>query len=207
MKILSLLATLILLPFIAFTTIRPGAIESEGLVFTPVTPCRIVDTRLSDIVPFVPGTGFVAFLVKGDGDRTGLKDRGLGVPVPFSFSDQGGEPDGCGIPMNASAVAMTMTVLPLRHAPFETTAGYAIAYVHAVAYYTYSQIPIFAERPKAVTVTWGASDAQSTSHAIVETCVEATAPFGDCNEDFLVWSLRPTRLVVDIHGYFAEERE
>jgi hypothetical protein len=78
-------------------TITPNYLGDilDDLVYTPITPCRIVDTRFATSYPFqlVGGTTY-SFDVDGS-----------------NFSAQGGNPSGCGIPFGVPrAVDMTLTV-------------------------------------------------------------------------------------------------
>ena len=66
---------------------------SDDLVFTPVTPCRIVDTR------------------NAGGAITGGSSRSFDVDNTTSFASQGGNAGPCGIPFGvATAVLMNITV-------------------------------------------------------------------------------------------------
>ena len=170
------------------------------LSFTPVTPCRVVDTRVPSAVNMVvPGNGFIAFMVSGNGNRVGFKDRGFDVPIPFSFVDQGGEIDGCDIPRTASAVTMTVTAIPISG-----DAGYLIVWKHAVDYYlSFGGAPVLVPAPHAATVTWNAGEAVSTTHVISSVCVESTAPFADCNEDIVAEAHgSAAHVIIDVYGYF-----
>jgi hypothetical protein len=62
---------------------------SRNLVYTPVDPCRVLDTRSSAGGILAPGTA-QAFLVAGTAD----------------LSAQGGSATGCGVPLGATAVAV-----------------------------------------------------------------------------------------------------
>jgi hypothetical protein len=79
----------------AGTPEAPGDLGSTAadLVYTPVTPCRIVDTRVA-----------AAGMITGNTTRTFDVDG-------TNFSTQGGFSGSCGIPSGvARAVAMTITV-------------------------------------------------------------------------------------------------
>ena len=58
------------------------------LVYTPVAPCRIIDTREPGAGGAIPGNGTRDFMVTG---ATG-------------FESQGGHTGGCGIPEDATSV-------------------------------------------------------------------------------------------------------
>ena len=70
----------------------PAAAElgssAADLVFTPLTPCRIIDTRAAG-GPIMPGSPR-DFLVSGN----------------LGFEGQGGTPGGCGIPDSATAAML-----------------------------------------------------------------------------------------------------
>lgn len=174
---------------------------SDELVYTPVTPCRIADTRVPTAVSqVVAANGISAFLVRGDAFRTGFKNRGIGVPIEFSFVDQGGNPDGCGVLLEARAVELTITVLPQQ-----AKGGFLIAWKHEIDHFLpFGNIPVPRKPPNTATVTWNADDAVSTVSALVEVCHPDEAPFGDCNEDILVKALgAPVHLIVDVSGYYT----
>jgi hypothetical protein len=90
-----------------------GSLSSD-LVFTPVTPCRLFDTRTS-----FGGTGPIA--------AGGTKD--FAVWGVSSFSAQGGAASNCGIVAGAytASVAVNMTVV------LPVTAGFITAYPTGVA--------------------------------------------------------------------------
>ena len=71
------------------TTSALGSLTSD-LVYTPVTPCRIIDTRLPTPAILGPNNG-----------------RQFGI-VSTDYSAQGGQAASCGIPANVSAVAINV---------------------------------------------------------------------------------------------------
>jgi hypothetical protein len=78
---------------------------NDDLVYTPVNPCRIVDSRNAG-GPIPAGTS-VAFIVDAS-----------------TFTSQGGFNGDCGVPFSASAaVAMTITVTQPEHAGYFTAWG------------------------------------------------------------------------------------
>lgn len=88
-----------------FTIMSLGALTND-LVYTPVAPCRIVDTRNTGAGAIAAGTtrNFVAFGAS-------------------SFSGQGGSATNCGVnPLAATAVAINLTAI------FPSAPGYATAY-------------------------------------------------------------------------------
>ena len=70
-----------------------GSVAAD-LVFTPVTPCRVIDTRTSAAGPLVAGVD-QSFLVRSAG----------------GFASQGGSAADCGIPASASAVEMNFVAV------------------------------------------------------------------------------------------------
>ena len=67
-----------------------GGLAGQDLVYTPVTPCRIIDTRLPAPNILGPNSG-----------------RDFGI-TSSNYSAQGGQAASCGIPANASAVAINV---------------------------------------------------------------------------------------------------
>src|SRR5512139_489016 len=66
------------------------------LIYTPVAPCRIIDTRPTSGGPGpIPGGTTKDFLVTGTTD----------------FTSQGGNPAGCGIPENATSVMINFIAI------------------------------------------------------------------------------------------------
>lgn len=68
-----------------------GALTSSELQFVPVAPCRIVDTRA------------------GGGKLAAGSSRALFVGGTTGFAPQGGTAGGCGVPLAAKAVALSIT--------------------------------------------------------------------------------------------------
>ena len=78
-------------PHVAPANITPTFVpKPETSTFTPIAPCRLVDTRSSHIL------------------RPGVV-RSFVVTGATSLSGQGGSSSGCGIPATASAVSATLT--------------------------------------------------------------------------------------------------
>ena len=70
---------------------------NDDLVYTPVVPCRIMDTRFGTLAPYnAPIAGGVAFPVSGN---------------LSNFSQQGGASTNCGMPANFAAIVVVLTVL------------------------------------------------------------------------------------------------
>lgn len=105
-KLVNILAALLTFTTTAFAQI--GSLSSD-LVFTPVTPCRIFDTRTSQ-----GGTGPIGT----NGTKT------FAIWGQTSYASQGGKASNCGITAgsNTAAVALSMVVV----AP--STVGYLTAY-------------------------------------------------------------------------------
>jgi hypothetical protein len=118
-----------LLPLPAQFT-EPSAVSgvaTSGSVFVPLTPCRIVDTRLAAEGALVPGTAR-SFVVGGSN--------------PALFTAQGGNSSGCGVPLGKAVAAFInfVAVSPtgpgnlrtwayassLPPAPFAATLNYAL---------------------------------------------------------------------------------
>jgi hypothetical protein len=78
----------------------PSGTPTVGLQFTPVSPCRVADTR--------PAAGFVGLF----GAPTMTAGQTRMFPVPQSS---------CGIPLNASAYSFNFTVLPAGYLGLLTT--------------------------------------------------------------------------------------
>jgi hypothetical protein len=122
-----------------------------GLQFIPVTPCRIADTR-NPTGPFGgPSIGAAA-------------SRNFYVPAAT-----------CGIPANAQAYSLNMTVVPLGPLGF------------------LSVWP--AGQPQAVVSTLNSSDGRVKANA-------AIVPAG-ANGGITVFASNPTHVIVDINGYFV----
>ena len=69
----------------------------DDLVYTPVVPCRIMDTRFGTLAPYnSPIVGGAAFPVSGN---------------LSNFSQQGGSSTNCGMPANFAAIVVVLTVL------------------------------------------------------------------------------------------------
>jgi hypothetical protein len=132
----------------------------QDLVYTPVTPCRLVDTRIA-------------------------LDGALGAGVARTFdvdssnlAEQGGSATGCGIPL-AVAQAVTMTIVAVQPAG----RGYLTAWG-------------LGPRPTPSSVlNYAAND------VVANTAIIPVGPGG--GDDFTLFSLATTHVVVDVLGYFA----
>ena len=127
------------------------AIVSQALRFVPVTPCRIADTRTAN-GPF------------------GGPNLAAGVSRDFNPVASA-----CGIPANALAYSLNLTVIPLA---------------------SLSYISIWpAGQPQPVVSTLNSFDGRIKANA-------AIVPAG-LNGAFTVYATDPTHVVVDINGYFV----
>jgi hypothetical protein len=131
----------------------------QDLVYTPVTPCRIVDTRRA--VDEALAGGAVRLF---DVDASNL-------------TAQGGSATGCGIPL-AVAQAVTMTIVAVQPAG----PGYLTAFG-------------LTARPLSSVLNYAAND------VIANTAIIPVVPGG--GNDFALFSLATTHVVVDVLGYFA----
>ena len=110
-KISVLLATMLVFAPTAFAQIGNA---SSDLVFTPVTPCRIFDTRTSQ---------------GGTGPIPAAGTKGFAVWGQTSFAAQGGSASNCGLiaSSNTAAVAVNLTVV------LPAAGGFITAYPSGVA--------------------------------------------------------------------------
>ena len=131
----------------------------QDLVYTPLTPCRIVDTRIA-VAGALTGGAVRLF----DVDSTNL-------------TAQGGSSTGCGIPLGV-AQAVTMTIIAVQ----PSGQGYLTAFG-------------LTARPHASVLNYGAND------VIADTAIIPVVPGG--GDDFALFSLATTHVVVDVLGYFA----
>ena len=93
------------LPTAAFAT-SPGMAEDS---FTPISPCRIVDTRI------------------GEGGRVTATPRVILVDGITNYAVQGGNTSGCGIPADATGISANVVTTN------ESAAGYLKAYPYGAA--------------------------------------------------------------------------
>jgi hypothetical protein len=134
--------------------------NSQDLVYTPVTPCRIVDTRSA-----VEGALAAGVARTFDVDSSNL-------------AEQGGSAAGCGVPL-AVAQAVTMTIVAVQPAGRGHLAAWGLG-----------------QRPTPSSVlNYAAND------VIANTAIIPVVPGG--GNDFTLFSLATTHVVVDVLGYFA----
>ena len=132
----------------------------QDLVYTPVTPCRIVDTRIAAEGPLAAGAA-----------RTFDVDSS-------NLVEQGGSATGCGIPL-AVAQAVTMTIVAVQPAGRGHLAAWGLG-----------------QRPTPSSVlNYAAND------VVANTAIIPVVPGG--GNDFTLFSLATTHVVVDVLGYFA----
>ncbi len=131
----------------------------QDLVYTPVTPCRIVDTRMAVAGALAGGS---VRLFDADGSN---------------LTAQGGSSAGCGIPF-AVAQAVTMTITAVHPAG----QGYLTAFG-------------LTARPLSSVLNYAANA------VIADTATVPVVPGG--GDDFALFSLATTHVVVDVLGYFA----
>lgn len=100
---------------------------TADLVFTPVTPCRVVDTRFGSSSFSGPISGGTTLNIDTD---------------TSNMSFQGGSPTGCGVSTNAAAVVVTVTVVNastnghFRLFPYSTTMPTAAVLNYNTSYNT-----------------------------------------------------------------------
>ena len=136
--------------------------DSTGdTVFTPITPCRIVDTRFG-------AAGAIAANTTRPFDMDGT-----------NFSTQGGNSSSCGIPLGvASAVVMTITVTQPAAAGYFTAWAFGTQPLAAVLTYAVGQT---IANTTIVPVTAGAGNdfilySSATAHAVIDVSGYFAAP-------------------------------
>ena len=139
------LLTFALLACSAFNAFAQLGSESSDLVFTPVTPCRLLDTR-SATTPVPAGTPIMANTT-----------RNFLVWDQTNFASQGGAVGNCGLTAssNTAALAVNFTVVT------PTTGGYITAF------------PSDVTKPLAATVNFEAGSVRGNS-AIVKIAQSST---------------------------------
>ena len=133
----------------ASLTVNP--VPGKGLAFVPVTPCRVADTRNAD-GPF------------GGPSIGASSSRDFAIPA-----------SACGIPANAQAYSLNLTVVPLGPLGFV------------------SMWP--AGQPQATVSTLNSSDGRIKANA-------AIVPAG-ASGAVTIFASNPTHVIVDINGYFV----
>jgi len=144
----------------------------DALGYFAVTPCRVVDTRLIGASPGAP--------MVGDETRTfRMRDT--------SLSYQGGAASGCGIPAEALAAMVNLTVVS------PSGPGHIRVWAHPLA------------MPPASTLNYGAvAGLSALANGIAIPICDTRTAIDGCPADFVVFNrLSTTHLVVDVVGYFA----
>jgi hypothetical protein len=131
----------------------------DDLVYTPITPCRLVDTRFA-VAGAIAGGTFRTFDVDG-----------------ASFTPQGGNAAGCGIPFGV-ARAVTMTIVAINPA----SAGHLTAWG-------------LGPMPTSAVLNYKAGD------VLANTAIIPVVPGG--GNDFSIFSFATSHVVVDVLGYYA----
>lgn len=136
-----------------------GALHTN-LTFTAVKPCRLVDTRNTQANPLPAGstTGFVLFGAD-------------------SYVYSGGADENCGLPIDASAMALNVTVV------FPDRAGYATLY------------PNGSDRPLASSINYAAG-------SIVNNTVVTAVPNPFMEWDADLYTYAAAHFVIDVVGYY-----
>lgn len=139
------------------------ALGSPGsdLVYTPLVPCRIADTR-------VVGGALAANTTRSYHGFTGS-----------DFTSQGGAASTCNIPLNASAIAVSITAVT------PAADGYLTVF------------PFNDPKPLATAVNYSAGDITS-GQSVIRLCRPG------CANEFNVYSLQQSHVVIDVEGFYAE---
>jgi hypothetical protein len=140
--------------------LRPAGVTSPS-GYVPVTPCRILDTRSSTA-----------------GKLTTSAAREVQVVGTSGFPAQGGASNGCGIPSEATAVAVSIT------ATSPDGSGFLRAWPHTSA------------PPTATILNWQAVGASGVTTG-------ATLEPGNGKVDVRAFG-NATHLVIDVAGYYVE---
>jgi hypothetical protein len=127
--------------------------------YVPLAPCRILDTR------------------HGGGKLAGSTSRAINVAGTTGFAPQGGKSGGCGVPLGASAAALSVTTTNAGGT------GYLTLYANGSA------------RPIA--------NQASFAHAL-NTTTQVNAPLNLTNGHANVFASRAVDVVVDVAGYYSE---
>ncbi len=148
-------------PFAAGPLINPRPPAKPESILVPVRPCRIADTRYGG--GRLPNGGARSFYVRGTS----------------GFAPQGGLSGGCGIPGNATAVALTVTVTGA------SAGGYLVGY------------PAGTSAPLANFTTYW-SDRTVSSNPVL-----ALSPIGTDPALTIKNSGGPAHVIMDVSGYYV----
>jgi len=133
----------------------------DDLVYTPITPCRIVDTRLA-----------VGGVIAAGTTRTFDVDGA-------SFTSQGGSATGCGIPFGA-ARAVTMTIVAVTPAATGFLRAWGLGAAPATSVLNYGAGAVIADTAPIPVVPGGGDDfsifSLATSHVVIDVLGYYAAP-------------------------------
>lgn len=157
---------------------------NADVVFTPVTPCRLIDTRLAQGA--FPAGGFRSYNLIG----------------PSSYSNTGGNPAGCNIPASTTPVTATTYGNTVRALVLSFTATESTGNGNLRAWPTNQPAPL------AAVVTYAPGIYAVANGVAVATCNAAVAagdpcPFGDLT---ILAESSATHIVVDVLGYYTAQR-
>lgn len=172
-------------PNVQSTTSAIGVADANSdLVFTPVTPCRVIDTR-------VAGGSFSAGTV-----------RNYDLIGPVSYAVYGGNPAGCNIPATFAPVTLGAYGNSVRALVLNFSALPLTGNGNLRAWPTNQSVPT------AAVVTYGLSMYSLTNGIPVATC-DATTSAGDpCpGGDLSIQAdSNAAHVVVDVVGYYTPQR-
>jgi hypothetical protein len=154
---------------------------AADIIFTPLPPCRLIDTRLA-------GGAFAA-----------NETRNYDLIGPANFASTGGNPAGCGIPATTTPVTSTTYGNRVRSLVLNLTAVFPTANGNLRAWPTNQPIPL------AAVLTYSPTMYAVANGLALQTCDAAVAAGTPCLGGDL--SIRAdtasTDLVVDVLGYYA----
>jgi hypothetical protein len=206
--------TIILITLLIFAAQASGG--GQALSYYPVDNCRVIDTRVKtaawctdfnwngefedeECIHGVPRNAIMLYVVAGDSSRIVLKGRGYGVPIETTIGDQGGAPDGCGIPLDAKVVNMMMIAIPI----WENEPGHLKVWPFGVDTYLMGGIPVIDPPPNTSHINISPNETAESTWFSQQICDPATAKFADCNEDIAITARgAPFHVIIDVNGYF-----
>jgi hypothetical protein len=154
---------------------------SADIIFTPLTPCRLIDTRLA-------GGTFVA-----------NETRHYDLIGPANYASTGGNPAGCGIPATTTPVTSTTYGNRVRSLVLNLTAVLPSANGNLRAWPTNQAVPL------ASVLNYSPTMYAVANGIALQTCDAAVGAGTPCLSGDL--SIRAdtggTDLVVDVLGYYA----
>jgi hypothetical protein len=156
---------------------------SGDVVFTPVAPCRLIDTRVAGGV-FTTGTV-----------------RSYDLIGPTSYASIGGNASGCAIPGDTTPVTATTTGNLVRALVLSFAAVSPTASGHVSAWPS-NQAP-----PVASVLNFTTGVFAIANGIAVATCTEAVSMGSPCLNDLSVGVVGgPVHIVVDVLGYYTPQR-